>query len=48
MEFWKKVKDEKFDDILTLDGGGSYIYRDGAKVSKTAENRRINNLIIFN
>lgn len=47
MEFWKKVKDEGFDDILTLDGGGSYIYRNGTTIQKTSENRRVNNLIVF-
>lgn len=47
MEFWKKVKNEQFDDILTLDGGGSYIYRNGPSIKKTAENRRVNNLIVF-
>ena len=47
MEFWKKIKNEQFDDIIALDGGGSYIYKDSAYIKKTANNRRINNIITF-
>ena len=47
MEFWKKVKDEGFDDVLALDGGGSYIFKCDGKTQKTLDNRRVNNLIIF-
>lgn len=47
MEFWNKVKGEGFDDILTLDGGGSWIFKDKGIAQKTLENRRVNNLIVF-
>lgn len=47
MEFWKKVKDEEFDDIICLDGGGSFIAKMDGKITRTAENRRINNLVVF-
>ena len=47
MEFWKRVKDEEFDDIICLDGGGSYICKMDGKVTRTSENRRVNNLIVF-
>lgn len=47
MEFWKKVRDEGFDDIICLDGGGSFITKMDGKITRTAENRRINNLVVF-
>ena len=47
MEFWNKVKDEGFQDIICLDGGGSYIYKKANVTKKTAENRRVNTLIVF-
>ena len=47
MEFWKKIKDEGFKDIICLDGGGSYIYKKANLTKKTNENRRINTLIVF-
>lgn len=47
MEFWNKVKDEGFDDIICLDGGGSEIFKCDGKTQKTLENRRINNLVVF-
>lgn len=47
MEFWKKVKPEGFDDIIAVDGGGSYHYRNGSTTKTTAENRRINTVIEF-
>lgn len=47
MEFWKKVKDEKFDDIICLDGGGSFMCKMDGKITRTSENRRINNLVVF-
>ncbi|MGN1346096.1 MAG: M23 family metallopeptidase [Eubacteriales bacterium] len=43
MEFWKKVRSEGFDDIICLDGGGSW-YSAG---KSTAENRRINNIVVI-
>lgn len=46
MEFWNKVKGEGFDDIICIDGGGSYYIKDKTnKVSATAENRQINTKI---
>ena len=47
MEFWNKVKDEGFQDIICLDGGGSYIYKKANVTKKTSENRRVNTLIVF-
>ena len=47
MEFWNKVKDEGFQDIICLDGGGSYIYKKANVIKKTTENRRVNTLIVF-
>lgn len=43
MEFWKKVRSEGFDDIICMDGGGSW-YSAG---KATAENRRINNIVVI-
>lgn len=46
MEFWKKVRSEGFDDIICIDGGGSYYLRQAnGKATGTAENRRINTKI---
>ena len=47
MEFWKKVKNEGFDDIIALDGGGSYYFKNNGKVTTTAGTRYVNNLVIF-
>lgn len=47
MEFWKKVKDEGFDDIICLDGGGSYYRKSSGKVQTTAGSRSVNNIITF-
>ena len=47
MEFWKKVRDEQFDDIICLDGGGSYYKKLGKKTQTTAGTRQINNIITF-
>ena len=46
-EIWNKIKDEKFEDVIALDGGGSYIFREGNNIKKTWENRRVNNLIVY-
>ena len=46
MEFWKKVKDEGFDDIICLDGGSSYYYKDGS-AKTTIGNREVNNLVLW-
>ena len=45
MEIWKKLKNEGFDDVITLDGGGSWAVRRGSSYSATAGNRCINNII---
>lgn len=47
MEFWKKVRSEEFDDIIALDGGGSFMKKSGTKKTLTAENRRISNKIVW-
>ena len=47
MEFWKKIRDEKFDDIICLDGGGSYVHKTGTGKYATVGNRRINNYITY-
>ncbi len=47
MEIWKKIQAEKFDDVICLDGGGSYLFKNGGTIKKTAENRRINSIITF-
>lgn len=47
MEFWKKVKSEGFDDIIAVDGGGSYYYKNGNASKTTFENRQINTVIEF-
>lgn len=45
-EFWDKVKAEGFDDVIALDGGGSWAVRRGSSYSATAGNRCINNIIL--
>lgn len=47
MEFWRKIKGEKFDDVICLDGGGSYIRKTGTGKYATVGNRRINNYITY-
>ena len=47
MEFWRKVRDEGFDDIIALDGGGSFMHKVGARKTLTAENRRISNKVVW-
>lgn len=47
MEFWKKIRGEKFDDIICLDGGGSYVRKTGAGKYATTGNRRINNYVTY-
>ena len=47
MEFWKKVKDEQFEDIICIDGGGSYFKKINGKIQSTAGSRQINNIITF-
>lgn len=45
--FQSKIKAEGFSDAIALDGGGSAYYKDGSTVRRTFENRRVNNLIVF-
>lgn len=47
MEFWKKIRGEKFDDVICLDGGGSYVRKTGTGKYATVGNRRINNYITY-
>ena len=47
MEFWRKIKDERFDDVSCLDGGGSYVRKTGTGKYSTTGNRRINNYITY-
>lgn len=47
MEFWKKVSQEGFDDIICIDGGGSYYRKVGGKVQATSGNRAINNVVVI-
>lgn len=47
MEFWKKIRGERFDDIICLDGGGSYVRKTGTGKYATMGNRRINNYITY-
>lgn len=47
MEFWKKIRGEKFDDIICLDGGGSYVRKTGTGKYATTGDRRINNYITY-
>lgn len=47
MEFWRKIKGEKFDDVICLDGGGSYVRKTGTGKYATVGNRRINNYITY-
>lgn len=43
MWFWDLMKDEKFDDVIKLDGGGSYFCRIGGKLMHgSSGNRHIN------
>lgn len=46
MEFWKKVQSEGFDDIICLDGGSSYYYKDGS-AKTTIGSREVNNLVLW-
>ena len=47
MEFWRKIRGEKFDDIICLDGGGSYVRKTGTGKYATTGNRRINNYLTY-
>lgn len=46
MEFFKKVRSEGFDDIICIDGGGSYYWKpSGGTAKATSGNRVINNKV---
>ena len=47
MEFWKKVRDEGFDDIICLDGGGSFYRKLGGKITSVTGNRAVNNVVVM-
>lgn len=47
MEFWKKIRGEKFDDVICLDGGGSYMRKTASGKYATTGNRRINNYLTY-
>lgn len=46
-EVWRKIQDEGFEDVIALDGGGSYIRVEGIKRRSTGGSRAVNNIIAF-
>lgn len=46
-EMWKILAREAFDDVIAIDGGGSYFWRYNGKAKATSGNRQINNVITF-
>lgn len=46
-EVWKKIQGEGFEDVIALDGGGSYIRVEGITRRSTGGSRAINNIIAF-
>ena len=46
-EIWEKLKGQDFDDVISLDGGGSYIRVEGLTRRSTGGKRPINNIIVF-
>lgn len=46
-EIWSKLKGQGFDDVIALDGGGSYIRVEGLTRRSTGGKRPINNIIVF-
>ena len=46
-EVWKKIQGEDFEDVVALDGGGSYIRVEGIKRRSTGGSRAVNNIIAF-
>lgn len=47
MEFWKKIKNEQFEDVICLDGGGSYYKKINGRIQATSGSRSVNNIITF-
>lgn len=46
-EVWRKIQGEGFEDVIALDGGGSYIRVEGFKRRSTGGSRAVNNIIAF-
>lgn len=46
-EVWRKIQGEGFEDVIALDGGGSYIRVEGITRRSTGGSRAINNIIAF-
>lgn len=46
-EVWRKIQGEGFEDVIALDGGGSYIRVEGIKRRSTGGGRAVNNIIAF-
>ena len=46
-EVFNALKILKLDNLIGLDGGGSYITSVGAPILKTSENRRINTIVVI-
>lgn len=46
-EVWRKIQGEGFEDVIALDGGGSYIRVEGIKRRSTGGSRAVNNIIAF-
>lgn len=47
MEAYQKFKNLGFRDVIKLDGGGSFYFNVGGKITQTSENRQINTIIKF-
>ena len=46
-EVWRKMQGEGFENVIALDGGGSYIRVEGIKRRSTGGSRAVNNIIAF-
>lgn len=46
-EVWRKIQGESFENVIALDGGGSYIRVEGIKRRSTGGSRAVNNIIAF-
>lgn len=46
-EVWRKIQGEGFENVIALDGGGSYIRVEGIKRRSTGGSRAVNNIIAF-
>jgi hypothetical protein len=46
-EVWRKIQGEGFEDVIALDGGGSYIRVEGIKRRSMGGSRAVNNIIAF-